>query len=93
MSCKPCDAEKNAALKVTDAVLRKKQAPPEIIEERRSICRACEFAVPCALKPHLRCSCSRCGCRLKWKTSLAYESCPLEIPKWSFVDVSVDSGN
>ena len=46
------------------------------IERRRSICRACEHAVPCRRKPHRFCTCARCGCRLKHKTRLVRERCP-----------------
>ncbi|MEX0887533.1 MAG: hypothetical protein WD009_13955 [Phycisphaeraceae bacterium] len=48
------------------------------IERRRAICRACEHALPCRSNPRRYCKCRRCGCRLKHKTRLSNERCPLE---------------
>lgn len=49
-----------------------KRTTVEIIEKRMSICEAC---------PSLKAGfCIECGCRMKWKTQLAYASCPLH--KW-----------
>ncbi|MFA9478076.1 hypothetical protein ACERK3_07170 [Phycisphaerales bacterium AB-hyl4] len=31
------------------------------IEQRRAICRACEYAVPCHANPKRYCKCDRCG--------------------------------
>lgn len=66
------------------ARLRIGLAPPEVTEQRRSICRGCEHAVPCLLKPDLKCRCADCGCPLKEKTALASESCRLG--KWAAHD-------
>lgn len=56
------------------------------IEARRAICRACDRAVRCEQKPSLFCRCRECGCVLRAKTRLAFESCPLG--KWASSGIS-----
>lgn len=73
------------AVGLTKAVIGLEQAPLPIIEERRGICRGCEHAKPCPLLPARKCTCSKCGCVLKAKTTLAGESCP--IGKWAAVEI------
>jgi hypothetical protein len=53
-----------------------KRVSLEVSEKRMSICEACP-----SLKAGL---CTECGCRMKWKTTLAYASCPLH--KWEAED-------
>ncbi len=55
-------------------------APPEVIEARTAICRACD---------HYRASDGRCGgrktgcgCFVAIKSTLASERCPLDPPRW-----------
>lgn len=49
-----------------------KRAATETAEKRMSICEAC---------PSFKAGfCAECGCRMKWKTTLSYASCPLH--KW-----------
>jgi len=49
-----------------------KRVSEEVQAARFSICESC---------PSLKLGiCVECGCRMKWKTSLAYASCPLH--KW-----------
>lgn len=49
-------------------------APPKVVEERMSICRACEFF------NHDTKRCTRCKCKMVIKTESAALSCP--IGKW-----------
>ena len=52
-------------------------ASPEIQIERLKICNDCEFI---RLKNSMYKRCAECGCFLKPKTRLLYQSCP--IGKW-----------
>jgi hypothetical protein len=49
--------------------------PQEVAQERLSLCKVCEFYVGAR--------CSKCGCQMKVKTTLATSSCP--IGKWGAV--------
>ena len=82
---------------IAKAVLHLEQCPSEIIETRRTICRACEFAVPCPFIKTRFCVCSKCRCLLKAKITLKNEECPIgkwkkyesqELPKTSSPSVS-----
>lgn len=46
------------------------------IERRRSLCRECHHAIPCAHDPERKCVCKLCGCLLRAKTMLTDQSCP-----------------
>lgn len=61
-------------------------ATNEEIDRRRAVCRGCENAIPCGSGSNLKCVCRVCGCRLKEKTMLAVEKCPLDPPLWDSVD-------
>lgn len=60
------------------------EAPPEVVEARLAICRAC---------PHFdaeKVRCRQCGCRLRWKVEWADASCPLDPPRWAAVSPAPD---
>ena len=63
-----------------------RQAPAEVIDQRRAICRAntCGKAVLCKQNVSKFCVCRACGCLLKAKTANADESCPEGL--WREVD-------
>ncbi|MCG8406744.1 MAG: hypothetical protein MI923_16230 [Phycisphaerales bacterium] len=72
------------AVKRTKAALHLEQAPAEIIEHRRMICRSCEHNVSG--------KCDLCGCPVGPKTSLAAERCPDEPTRWLSVARGKPSG-
>lgn len=45
-------------------------------QRRLTICRECEHFEPAGSR------CRRCGCRMKLKSVMALEHCPLTPPKW-----------
>ena len=58
--------------------------PPDILAERESTCRACEWWDAAALNATGRCR--KCGCSTWAKLRMATERCP--IGKWEAVSVS-----
>lgn len=70
----------HGAIGAAKAILGVDPAPAEIMNQRRGICRSCEYAEPCKFTPANRCMCSKCGCVLRLKCAVAGESCPLG--KW-----------
>lgn len=75
MGC--CHTISSGVAGVTKAVaLPQTWAEPEVIEERRRICRSCPMASPCKLAPDKKCWCTVCHCALKLKTKVASEKCP-----------------
>lgn len=70
-----------AASRVVGAAIagRSVLVPPNILQERETICAACE--------ENLSGRCRKCGCGVRTqflrKTHLATERCPLNPPKWS----------
>lgn len=52
-----------------------KLSPKEVSEKRLSICNECEF--------YSGARCSKCGCQMRVKTTLATSSCP--IGKWDAI--------
>lgn len=55
--------------------------PPNVIEARRMLCRACSEAVACPTAPKRKCFCAACDCILRAKTAVGSESCPRH--KWA----------
>lgn len=65
-----------AAGAVVQEVIGGKQISNEQIEERLSICRACEMF------NHKTQQCTLCTCYMPVKVHLSTASCPLKPPKW-----------
>ena len=61
---------------LSQSVLSINIAPDKIIEERREICRNCEYAVSPKSKPDKKVKCSLCGCLINHKIRLRKEKCP-----------------
>jgi hypothetical protein len=55
----------------------------EVVEERMKICNSCEFYVGSR--------CSKCGCQMRVKTTLATSSCP--IGNWGPVTTAILASN
>lgn len=77
MGCSDCKQVVHGAVGLTKAALHIDRADESVIEQRRSICRQCEYAQPCRSNPQKKCTCSECGCRLAAKTVIASERCPV----------------
>lgn len=91
MACHPCVKAFYGALGIAKAALGLGAAAREVIARRRAICHDCDKALPCREGASEKCWCGplwqslrgdarTCGCRLRYKTQLQNESCPLG--KW-----------
>ncbi len=84
--CKAVDKVINGAVGIAKSVTGVGVATEAEVEGRRVICRQCEHAIPCNNNNGKKCVCAKCGCRLKHKTRVASESCPLG--KWVAITVN-----
>lgn len=67
-------------MRIRSTSLNVLQEAQRIINDRRAICKACEFAIACSPTSKLKCRCSKHPIGLKLLTADANNKCPVE--KW-----------
>ncbi len=81
---KPCGKILHGAVGIAKSRLHIDRAPKNIIEDRRAICRACDYAEKRVVLGLIEVRmCERCTCLVRDKTNVASEFCPEK--KWTEV--------
>jgi len=87
MGC--CGNIVTGAVGLAKAAVGADAAPPEVVQQRRDLCRECPHASRNPERAHLPSkglttlsTCALCGCFIAAKTKIASESCPADPPRW-----------